>query len=134
MATNGKHPCQTCGACCASLRVAFHWREAEIVEDQPAEKVVPIDFTEDLNADQRCMKGTSKKHQPKCICLMGKVGESAHCLIYENRPTPCRSFKASYEDGFQQPKCDEARAKHGLRPLTKADFKSYLLTFSLRTM
>jgi Fe-S-cluster containining protein len=116
------HPCQTCGACCASFRVAFHWREAEANPDDQNDHSVPLEYTEDLDLNQRCMKGTNSKHQPKCVALMGHIGESAHCVIYANRSSACRNFKASYEDGYQNIRCDEARARHGLRPLTKRDY------------
>lgn len=113
------HPCLECGACCAFFRVAFHWREAE----KGSSFEVPTELTEDLDHDTRCMKGTSKKHKPQCSSLRGKIGELAWCSIYENRPTPCRAFTASYENGYENPRCDEARKKHGLKPLTKNDWK-----------
>lgn len=113
------HPCQKCGACCASFRVSFYWIEAEPY----IENSVPQTFIEDLDLSTRCMSGTNKKHQPKCSALHGRVGLLANCSIYQNRPSPCRNFKASYEDGFQQIRCDQARAKHGLKALTKTDWK-----------
>lgn len=116
------HPCQKCGACCASLRVAFHWREAEPDSEDNFDRSVPCEYTEDLDVNQRCMKGTAHKHQPKCVALEGKVGQNAHCSIYLNRPSPCRKFSASFEDGYRHDRCDQARAKHGLAPLTKKDF------------
>ncbi len=72
------------------------------------------------------MKGTNKKHNPKCEALSGDVGKIVSCMIYSNRPTPCREFTASYEAGIKEPRCDEARAKHGLKPLTKDDFKDWI--------
>jgi Fe-S-cluster containining protein len=116
------HPCQSCGACCASYRVSFHWREAEADTDDINDHSVPQDFTEDLDLNRRCMKGTNQKHKPTCIALLGRVGESVQCVIYHNRPSPCRIFSASFESGEKNERCDEARAKHGLSPLTKNDF------------
>jgi uncharacterized protein len=118
-----QHPCQKCGACCASFRVAFHWREAEPQPNELIDLSVPQKFTEDLDTEHRCMKGTNDKHQPKCVSLIGRVGESAHCSIYKNRPSPCRKFMASYENGYQNIRCDEARIKHGLKALSKKDFR-----------
>ncbi len=69
------------------------------------------------------MKGTERKHRPRCVALSGEIGISVSCAIYENRPTPCRRFTASYENGVREPRCDEARLRHGLKPLTKSDFK-----------
>lgn len=73
----------------------------------------------------RTMKGTGVKHHPKCVALKGQVGELAFCSIYENRPSPCRKFEASYENGVQNKRCDEARRAHGLKPLTKDDWRRY---------
>ncbi len=75
-----------------------------------------------LDPTYRCMKGTEVKHQNKCAALGGRIGKNAHCTIYENRPTPCRNFRASYEDGSHNPRCDEARKAHGLAPLRRDDY------------
>ena len=107
------HPCQTCGACCASFRVSFLNLEKF---KTPSDKTVPLG--EGIN----CMKGTEEKHRPKCQSLQGKIGKHTECTIYENRPDPCRNFKASYETGYKEKRCDEARHKHGLHPLTKSDW------------
>ena len=112
------HPCLSCGACCASFRVAFYWREAE----RGSSFEVPTHLTVDLDSHLRCMKGTEVKHRPCCTSLRGKIGHKAWCSIYESRPSPCREFQASFENGYPNPRCDEARKKHGLRALTKQDW------------
>lgn len=116
--TSKPHPCLSCGACCAFFRVAFYWREAEA--GGPWQ--VPLKFAVDLDSTHRCMKGTEVKHQSKCIALAGRIGKDAHCRIYNQRPTPCRNFEASYENGRHNARCDEARWGHGLRPLRREDF------------
>ncbi len=68
------------------------------------------------------MKGTDVKHSPKCVALKGRIGHFVSCEIYENRPSPCHRFKASYEDGQNVSRCDEAREKHGLKPLRREDW------------
>lgn len=108
------HPCQTCGACCASYRVAFYWLAAA----PETENAIPLNFVEDLDESYRCMKGTNSKHHPSCCALKGRVGQFVSCDIYTSRPQPCRSFQASFENGQANSRCDEARAKHGLSPLT----------------
>jgi uncharacterized protein len=119
------HPCQNCGACCAFFRVSFYWREAEKMDsDHP----VPAEYWLDATPQARVLKGTDGKHNPKCIALKGRIGEFVACEIYENRPTPCRNFQASYEDGEHNERCDQARAKHGLKPLTKQDFADFFAT------
>lgn len=117
------HPCLSCGACCASFRVAFYWREAEPSEHESA---VPKNLWEDITERHRCMKGTNNKHHPKCVALSGQIGEAAKCSIYNNRPSPCRDFEASFESGEKNERCDYARAKHGLRPLTRNDYRNRL--------
>lgn len=113
------HPCQSCGACCASFRVAFYWRESEPSDtDNP----VPRELSVDLSPTHRIMKGTEHKHHPKCIALKGRVGSHVECSIYSQRSSTCRRFEASYENGKHNPRCDEARAKHGLSPLGREDF------------
>jgi len=108
-----------CGACCASFRVAFYWREAE---SKDAYKAVPAGYFEELDSMSRCMKGTNNKHHPQCVALKGTIGVDGHCSIYENRPSPCRKFEASYENGHRNTRCDDARAKHGLKPLRPMDW------------
>ena len=113
-----QHPCIGCGACCAHFRVAFYWREAE----PGGPWKVPLEKSLDLDSVLRCMKGTEVKHNPKCTSLTGRIGKNAQCDMYVNRPTPCRNFAASYENGVANPRCDEARASHGLLPLKRGDF------------
>lgn len=115
-----KHPCIECGACCASFRVAFYWREAE---PKDTENAVPKGYFEELDSMSRCMKGTSNKHHPKCTALKGTIGLDAHCSIYPNRPSACRRFAASFENGQRNPRCDDARIRHGLKPLRPIDWQ-----------
>ena len=62
------------------------------------------------------MKGTSS-HTPRCAALSGNLGERVSCTIYENRPSPCREYNVFLEDGSLNPRCNQARAKHGFEPL-----------------
>lgn len=117
--TDQLHPCQKCGACCASFRVSFYWREAEYKEQNNA---VPQGLWVDTTSQLRSMKGTDVKYSPKCVALKGRIGDFVSCEIYKNRPSPCHRFKASYEDGQIHARCDEAREKHGLRPLRREDW------------
>ncbi len=98
----------------------FYWREAE--RESSREWTVPRALTEDFSAFQRCMKGTNAKHFNRCAALKGRVGESVACSIYASRPSPCREFSASLENGVRSTRCDEARAAHGLEPLRRSDW------------
>lgn len=116
---SSKHPCLSCGACCAYYRVSFYWREAEVL-DSP--NPVPNGLFEEASGLFRCMKGTNEKRGNRCIALQGKVGEGVQCGIYEYRPSPCRDFDASFSKGERNKRCDEARAAHRLPPLSLKDW------------
>jgi Fe-S-cluster containining protein len=114
------HPCLSCGACCATFRVLFYWRETE---KSGAAHPVPLELTEDTDDFRKCMKGTNQKNQIQCVALKGRIGKYVGCQIYENRPSTCRAFAASYENGKPNKKCDLARAAHGLKPLRPCDWE-----------
>ena len=71
------------------------------------------------------MKGTDRIQNTRCVALAGLVGKDANCSIYENRPSPCRKFEASYEHGVKEPLCDEARAAFNLAPLALPDYDGF---------
>lgn len=106
-------PCLSCGACCASLRVQFH------ADHVTPRGIVPRSLTVPARAPRHvCMRGTDRG---RCIALQGRVGEAVTCGIYDRRPPPCRDFAFSYEHGVASPECDDARARHGLPPLSAPD-------------
>ena len=106
------NPCIACGACCAYYRASFYWAETDAAETGS----VPVELTEKLN-DFRCvMKGTNQPN-PRCVALLGEIGKSVRCSIYDLRASICRDFKLSYEDNIHNPGCDQARDVHGLPPL-----------------
>ena len=99
------HPCLRCGACCASLRVAFHWSEA-----RPANPLgVPEALVVPLRRHELVMRG-SESPPARCEALRGQVGRDAACSIYPQRPSPCRDLGAAWENGDPSPQCDRARA------------------------
>jgi hypothetical protein len=114
------HPCQSCGACCASFRVAFHWSESapELGGGTPAA------LTARLDAHRVAMRGTFAE-PIRCIALAGLPGRATACTIYASRPSPCRELQASWEHGVHVPQCDRARARHGLAPLTPATWPAH---------
>ena len=111
------HPCQTCGACCAAYRVAFHWSEAA----PELGGATPPALTAALDAHRVAMRGTLVE-PIRCIGLRGVVGAAVHCDVYASRPSPCRELHASWEHGVASPQCDRARTRHGLPPLRPADW------------
>lgn len=101
------HPCQTCGACCASFRVSFYWAEAD---DAPG-GTVPLDLTVPVSPHLRCMKGTEVK-PVRCVALDGELGQQVGCRIYPLRSSTCKEVQLG------DAQCLKARAIHGLPALT----------------
>lgn len=108
------NPCVGCGACCAFYRASFHWLECV-----SGKGTVPDETVVQISPHHVAMKGTDSSSSPYCINLTGKIGESAYCSGYETRSSSCREdFPASFEFGERNERCDQARKKHGLQPLT----------------
>ncbi len=106
------NPCITCGACCAYFRASFYWAETDV----SAGGTVPADLTEKLNDFRALMRGTNGTN-PRCIALLGQIGQSVGCSIYALRASVCHDFKMSWENGIHNDRCDKARAAWGLPPL-----------------
>lgn len=103
-------PCQSCGACCAMFRVSYYWDEK-----------VPEGFFNETTPMYRSLKSEKDlQGRPRCTALNGEIGKAVACGIYEHRPSPCRDFKHSYEDGGpKEERCDVARISIGLLPLER---------------
>ena len=112
------HPCLTCGACCATFRVAFHWMESDAV----TECGVPTALTEPLDPHRLCMRGT-RAAPVRCVALDAEIGTWSRCTIHPERPSVCREVDASWEHGLASAQCDRARMAHGLPLLTPADWR-----------
>lgn len=103
--------CQTCGACCATLRITF-----------PAEELageggcVPDSLAEPYGSVM-CMRTTALG---ACIALRGTPGSDVACAIYEWRPQACREFAPLAALGRGDEACAEARRKLGLMSLEAA--------------
>lgn len=110
------HPCVKCGACCATFRVLFDPSETE-----PHSFHVPKELTEKVAPETLALLGTNES-KPRCVALGGRIGHQVGCTIYANRPSCCREFKPSFEDGTRNPRCDFARKRKGLRVLTPKDW------------
>lgn len=112
------HPCLRCGACCAHYRASFYWAEADDVSPNG----VPVELTTKLTPHLRVMLGTDQP-SPRCIALEGVIGQQVACTIHPRRSSVCREYPPSFEDGTANPRCDQARAVHGLPPLGPDDWK-----------
>jgi len=102
--TESDNPCVRCGACCATYRVSFYWAEAD-------ECGLPAHLTTRINDWYSCMAGTGGP-SPRCAALSGEIGRAVACTVYDRRTSPCRELQAGDD------KCNRARARHGLPPLS----------------
>ncbi|SDT96765.1 YkgJ family cysteine cluster protein [Halopseudomonas salegens] len=105
-------PCLNCGACCATFRVSFYWGETDSAPDGH----VPAALTEQISPHLSCMQGTNQSN-PRCIGLMGDIGQGVRCTVYEHRSSTCREFAWHGENGQPNDDCQRSRARHGLPPL-----------------
>ncbi len=94
------------------FEVSFYWAEAD-----DAGGLVPSRADRTLTPFLRCMSGTNQR-QSRCAFLSGDIGDAVHCTIYENRPSPCREFAMSGENGEENDACN--RGAGALRPATIA--------------
>src|SRR4051812_21614801 len=94
-------PCQSCGACCASFRVSFHRSQL----DSEVGGYVPETLADEETASTCRMRGTDRS-SPRCVALVGKIGVTVKCGIYEFRPDPCREFAPHGVHGIQNEACN----------------------------
>lgn len=112
-----KNPCVGCGSCCAFFRAAFHSLECISVGG-----TVPDETVDQITPHLVVMKGTNQAN-PRCINLTGTIGKDAYCSGYSTRSSTCsEAFPGSFQFGEHNERCDKARAKHGLVPLTPEDW------------
>lgn len=103
--------CMSCGACCAAMWVSFH--RSQLLSEGGC---VPDALTAEETASTCRMQGTDHS-TPRCVALLGEIGQSVRCAIYEYRPDPCRNFAMHGLAGIQNEACSRARARHRLPPL-----------------
>jgi uncharacterized protein len=108
-----EHPCLSCGACCARYRVSFYWGETT----DAAGGMVPAALTEPLTHSRVTMKRTGGDGCLRCVALEGEIGGRIGCSIHNVRPSVCRDFAVSWENGESHDRCDESRKAYGLAPL-----------------
>lgn len=78
--------------------------------------VVPDALSVQVGPFHVAMLGTERK-PVRCVGLLGKIGCSVRCTLYEQRSTICREFEAAWVDGQPNAHCDAARVAQGLPPL-----------------
>lgn len=104
-------PCIRCGACCASFRVSFD--RSQLLSEGGG---VPDGLADDETATLCRMRGTDCGC-PRCVALIGVIGQAVQCAIYAFRPDPCRDFSPDGLAGILNEACTRARRYHGFAPL-----------------
>lgn len=104
------YDCRTCGACCTNPDenraegfvhyVEVHPRDAILNERELVRRLVVHDPD---GVPHLRLDGSGR-----CVALLGKLGKSVRCSIYEHRPTPCRKVEAGSE------RCLAHRRERGL--------------------
>ena len=112
-----KHPCVSCGACCAHYRASFPFFEVKT-------RGIPEDMVQEVAFPYVAMKGTHFTTNIRCGALKGDIGDfGTLCGIYDIRPSCCRDFWPTLEDGSTRNEhCDKARKAKGLVPLSLEDW------------
>lgn len=77
---------------------------------------MPDDLVAPISPSRVAMLGTDCK-PTRCTALVGTVGSTVQCSIYDQRSSTCREFEASWANGEANVDCDAARAAFGLHPL-----------------
>ena len=91
-------PCVSCGACCA---FSYDWPEFGDDDD--------LDGIPENMCD--CDTGRMKCEGDRCVALVGEIGGSVRCAVYEARPGVCRTFAPA------TPECSTVRCHFELQPL-----------------
>ena len=96
--------CTKCGACCSNPDPK--WVEVTAADAQriPATNLQPGAATPP-GAGPFAMTQDGER----CSCLVGQIGRNAHCSIYLNRPTICRSVTPG------SPICLASLARYGVK-------------------
>ena len=76
---------------------------------------MPAAFTKKINPTRSAMKGTTGFFK-RCAALEGVIGQCVSCAIYQERPSTCRAFRATWENPCNNAICDRARSSYGLQP------------------
>ena len=105
------NPCVSCGACCALFKVVFDQNETDAYRGDG----VPVQYTVRVDSTLCAMRGTETRNK-RCAALEGQVTYRVRCTIYNQRPSCCRDFRASWEKDIVNPICNRARAVYGLPP------------------
>jgi len=95
--SEGRSPCQACGACCS---YSPEWPRFTTEDDGALERL-PQELINDGMSGMRC-------DGARCSALTGEVGVSTSCAVYADRPDVCRACDVG-DDA-----CQLARGKHGL--------------------
>ncbi|MBK6616280.1 YkgJ family cysteine cluster protein [Ottowia sp.] len=94
-------PCTRCGACCAYSDTWPEFGEEDELDGIP-EHMCDSDH------------GRMKCDGDRCVALVGGIGQSVRCAVYEGRPNVCREFLPGTTA------CNQVRRYFGLHEIAAA--------------
>ena len=101
--------CQTCGACCA------YFHEVAVLDNDPTpRRLTWAVWDVEAVAGPKTRWLRREPREGHCVAFGGRVGQQAHCAIYELRPASCRAFEAGSD------RCRAVRRVYGLEPALSA--------------
>ena len=90
-------PCTSCGACCAT---SADWPRFTLESETDLARI-PVRYAAPDGAGMLC-------YGDRCAALVGRIGKTTRCAIYEMRPLVCRDCHPG-DDA-----CRIARVRHDL--------------------
>jgi Fe-S-cluster containining protein len=97
-------PCTSCGACCA---YSAEWPRFTLESDEMLDRIPAKLVNESLSG--------MRFEGERCMALVGKIGCTTSCSIYEMRPQVCRDCQPG-DDA-----CTMAREARGMAPIEVDD-------------
>ena len=91
--------------------------ECHSIGPKPKTAAAPFPFLNGAFDPVPALHAGDQQQVPRCNALDGEIGKAVSCSIYLNRPSPCREFDQSGENGLRNEACDRARERYGLPPL-----------------
>ena len=95
MRTTEPYDCQRCGACCTNPPENQAEGYTAYIEVEPRSKLLGRkDLVRKYTQEIDGVVHLKLLADNRCAALLGKLGKSVRCAIYQFRPAPCRRVEA----------------------------------------
>jgi len=101
--------CRTCGACCTTGAADSAGKLAYLPISKAEARDLPADVVTQVKLEGFGKARSLRFEGSRCAALVGVVGLSCSCRVYEHRPRICRVFPPGSTN------CLAARAEAGIR-------------------